>query len=124
MSSLGLTRNRKIFTALIDELIQSGFITKCSPELQSIRVTESQSSLLGKGDEGVAQEGIEMDELDKEVGLGEEVEKPQSLGQPKLQQSTPRPKEINGGAEGDGQPLLYAAALGSFPPVKSRFDRH
>jgi hypothetical protein len=124
LNALGLTRNRKIFTALIDELNQCGFLTKTSPELQSYRVSEIQSPLLRNGD-FVAIEDSEVRQT-QEKRVAEEVAGSSPLGQPKLAEewSTPWIEEITGRAETNGQGLSYAAALGSFRPVKSRFDRH
>jgi len=118
LHALGLTRNRKIFTALIDELVQCGFLTKTSPEFQSYRVSELQRSVLRTADLAVGQEAI------SEKRLGEEEVEPSPLGQPKPLHPTPQPEEMNGAAGADAPGLSYAAALGSFRPVKSRFDRH
>jgi hypothetical protein len=124
LRALGLTRNRKIFTALIDELIQCNFLVKTSPEsqsyraseLQSYRDTESQRSVLRTGDLAVADEAI------SEKRLGEQEVEPLTLGQPQPPRSIPKPEEMNGAAAAGYPGLSYAAALGSFRPVKSRFD--
>jgi hypothetical protein len=118
LHALGLTRNRKIFTALIDELIQCGFLVKTSPEFQSYRVSELQSSVLRTAGLAVGAEEI------SEKRSGEEGGNPPPLGQPKRAQSTATPQAINGAAESDGPKLSYADALGSFRPVVGRFDRH
>jgi hypothetical protein len=48
---------------------------------------------------------------------------PDSLGQPKPQWSTPTVEEITATAEANLAQHSYAAALGSFRPVISRFDK-
>jgi hypothetical protein len=129
LRELGISQRKDSFLSLIHELIQGGLLQNVAPEYRVQRTEnkedkkERASSAREATPNGFASPTA--CDLNSDRGVGDEVRDGESppLGQPHKPEPAPELREITNGSGANRVTADYAAALSSFGPIKSRFDR-